>query len=370
MPTVAFDTGPLHGPITGIGRAVDGLRSGLDALDGEVALVPYVLSFRAALAPGTVRLPFPAALALRTWARWGAPRVDRHLPDVDLVHGTNYVVPPTRRPRLVSVYDCWALDNAESVGTDVRLAMRVLERSIAEGVAVHASSHATARRLREIFPGVDVTVVHLGPPTFRSTHSAANATEPAGSDVSFDPTHGAPYALAIGTIEKRKNLPTLVCAWSRIADDELHLVLAGSPGDDTAAVERVVADLAPDVRRRIHVVGRVDDATARTLLRRARVLVYPSLDEGFGFPLLEAMAAGVPIVASDAGSIPEVAGDAAVLVGAHDVDALAGAIGRVHCDDSLRTALVTAGGRRLGQFSWERTAREMLDLYRRIASAR
>lgn len=361
MLTVAFDTGPLHGPITGIGRAVSGVRTGLEGRRDDVRLVSYVLSFRAELAPSTTRLPLPASLAVRSWSMVGRPRVDRWFADCDLIHGTNYVVPPSRRARLVSVYDCWALDNPAECRPAVRTAMRALRRSIDEGVAVHSSSHATARRLRELFPDVDVTVVHLGPPnpTIESTLGST-----VGSAV--DPTDGAPFVLALGTIERRKNLATLVRAWNRLDDPDLHLVVAGSAGDDRDAVERAIAEVPASRRRRIHLLGRVDDDAARTLLAQARLLAYPSLDEGFGFPLLEAMASGVPIVASDAGSIPEVAGDAAILVSATDDDALARSIGRVHHDDALRASLVDAGARRLAHFSWDRTATEMLDLYRRI----
>lgn len=360
MLTVAFDTGPLHGPITGIGRAVLGMKTGLDRRRNDATLVPYVLSFRAELAPSTTRLPLPASLAVRSWSRVGRPRVDHWFGQCDLVHGTNYVVPPSRRPRLVSVYDCWALDNPGECRPAVRTAMGALRRAIGDGVTVHASSHATARRLRELFPGVDVAVVHLGPPP--SPGAVPNAA-------AVDPTGGAPFVLALGTVERRKNLATLVRAWSRLDEPDLHLVLAGSASDDRPAVDREIAELPAPLRARVHLLGRVDDGTAQTLLSRARLLAYPSLDEGFGFPLLDAMAHHIPVVASDAGSIPEVAGDAAILVPASDENALARAIASAHHDDTRRQSLIDAGARRLGQFSWDRTATEMLDLYRRIVDA-
>ena len=165
MLTVACDIGPLHGPATGIARATDGLIAELRTRD--VTVVPWVLSARARLQPGTRRLPLPAAAALRSWAAFGWPPADRRLGNVDLVHGTNYVVPPSRHPRLVSVYDCWALDHPEAVQPDVRLAMRVLSRTIREGVRVHVSSIATADRLRSHFPSARIETIPLGPPPRR-----------------------------------------------------------------------------------------------------------------------------------------------------------------------------------------------------------
>jgi glycosyltransferase involved in cell wall biosynthesis len=109
--------------------------------------------------------------------------------------------------------------------------------------------------------------------------------------------------------------------------------------------------------------GRVDDGVRGWLQHHASVLAYPSLDEGFGFPLLDAMQAGVPVVASTAGSIPEVAGDAAVLCAPDDDAALAAALGHVLADADLRARLVAAGHTQWRRFSWQRCADELIDLY-------
>jgi len=107
---IALDVGPLHGHRTGVGAAVDALTTALGARD-DVSLRPYLLSFRSTPAPPTRRLPLPAALAHRLWSRADHPRVDRWLGDAEVVHGTNYVVPPSRRPTVVSRYDGWFLDH-------------------------------------------------------------------------------------------------------------------------------------------------------------------------------------------------------------------------------------------------------------------
>lgn len=112
--------------------------------------------------------------------------------------------------------------------------------------------------------------------------------------------------------------------------------------------------------------GYVDDAVRAWLLHHARVLAYPSLDEGFGFPLLDAMQADLPIVASDAGSIPEVAGPAALMSPARDVDALGANLVRALTDEALRSSLVAAGRAQLDRFTWATSMAGMADLYRSL----
>ena len=141
-------------------------------------------------------------------------------------------------------------------------------------------------------------------------------------------------------------------------------MLAGAPGSDSAAVAAAVAALAPAVGRRVVCTGWIDEATRQRLLAGAAALAYPSLDEGFGLPVLEAYGADVPVVAADAGALPEVTGDAALLVDPTDADALAEALRRVLDDDAERTRLVAAGRRRLAAHDWSTSAAAMLDLYR------
>jgi glycosyltransferase involved in cell wall biosynthesis len=336
------------------------VRHLLEALAGrdDVEVVPYLSSFRAATAPGERRLPLPAAITSRAWARASWPRADRWLADVDVVHGTNYVAPPTRRPTVISVYDCWFLHHERLATPVVRRAGHVLRRAVARGAWIHASSDATAAAARSLLATDRVVAVPLGPP---DPPSDVVAVRPAGRAVD------RPFVLALGTVERRKNLPVLVQAFgvaSRL-DPSLDLVVAGAPGDDQAALEAAISALPGSARDRVTVLGLVDDAVKRWLLEHATVLAYPSLDEGFGFPILEAQAAAVPVVGTRAGSIPEVAGDAARLVDATDVDGLATALVDVAGDAEVRAALVEAGHRNLDRFDWQRTAEGIMAVYDR-----
>ncbi len=356
---VALDVGPLHGHRTGVGAAVAHVVEGLEERD-DVRLLPYLLSFRTRPTPPTRRLPLPAAAAHRLWARGSFPRVDRVLGAAEVIHGTNYVGPPSRRPCLVSVYDVWFLAHPERAAPAVARAAAVLRRRVRRGATVHASSRATAERAAELLGTDRVEVVHLGTPT--------RPDVPAAPPADVADLAGRAFVLALGTLERRKNLPALVDAFGRSAGTvpELTLVLAGADGDDAEAVAAAVERLPADQRARVRRTGVVSDATKAWLLAHATALAYPSLDEGFGFPLLEAQQVDLPIVATRAGSIPEVGGEGVELVDVGDLDGLAAALIRVVTDEQVRDRLITAGRRNLDRFDWRATADAMTQLYHRL----
>ena len=154
------------------------------------------------------------------------PRIDRWTRGADVVHGTNYVVPPTSLPSVVSVYDCWFLRHPELATPVVRRAGRRLRRAVEHGAWVHASSDATAAEVRTLLGTDRVVTVHLGTPA-----------GPAAGGRAAAPSHrrrlgGRPFVLAIGTEERRKDLVRLVAAFAgRLDDGAVRLVLAGAPGD-------------------------------------------------------------------------------------------------------------------------------------------
>ena len=359
MLRVAIDVGPTHGRRTGIGKAVAWTAEALAERD-ELDLRPYVTSARARLRGQERRIPLPAALALRLWTHRSAP-MDRWLDRPDVVHGTNYVVPPTNCARVVSVYDCWFLEHPEDAEPDVLRAAAVLRRSVADGTHVVTSSDATTRRVRELLGTDRVRTVLLGapPPDLQGVVDDAPAGLPQLSD----------FILALGTIERRKNLPTLVDAFGRLAREHpaVRLVIAGAAGNDVAAVDRAIARLAPETAERVVRTGIVDDATKRWLLTHARALAYPSLDEGFGFPILEAQQAGTPVVASTSGSIPQIAGAAALLSPASDREALAANLYWIVTDDEMHAKLVRRGHANVARFSWASTAAHYHAMYQELA---
>ncbi len=361
--TVAVDTGPLVGARTGIGRFTAELVEALAGLDDAPTLRPYVLSFRAELAPGTVRLAYPAGLAQRVWTWFDHPVPRRAFSGCDVVHGTNFVVPPTRSAAVVTVHDCSPLDRPDLVDPVVRRFPALIARAVARGAWVHTPSQYVADQVRERFGTERVRAVWHGGP--RLGEAPSRRPPLPGLD-------GRPYVLGLGTREPRKNLVRLVQAFGsvRASGHDVGLVLVGKPGSDAPNVDAAIAALPPSAAERVVVTEFVTDEQLVWLLAHASVLAYPSLDEGFGLPLLEAMSYGVPVVASAAGALPEVAGDAAVLVPPLDVDALAGALVTTLTDDDHRARLIAAGHVRRALFSWAATAEAFVGLYRQALDDR
>jgi glycosyltransferase involved in cell wall biosynthesis len=316
---VALDTTPLLNPLTGVGQTVRGLLDALATAEPEVEVVPWQFTRRS--------MPLPPRALVRLWARADHPRVDRWLPAADMVHGTNYVVPPTRRPASVTVNDTWCMRHPRTCAPTIAAAVATVRRAVGRGAWVHVSTEWVAGEVRDLCGAERVRVVPFGVPPVL--------------DAGPSPVDG-PYVLAVGS-------PTD----PRKGHDVLERAMRDLPG-----VELV--QIGPD--------RWVDEPTKAALLRGATVLAFPSRDEGFGFPALEAMSVGVPVVASRAGAIPEVVGDAALLVPVDDADALASALRTAIEDDDVRRRLVAAGTARIAAFSWTEHARGMARLWRDVAA--
>jgi glycosyltransferase involved in cell wall biosynthesis len=203
-------------------------------------------------------------------------------------------------------------------------------------------------------------VIHNGVSKHFKPLSPAELTMPAG-------VPDAPYVLGVGARIPRKNFVRLIQAHGELAKRGLphHLVIAGPPGQSQPEIERAIDDAG--TRAKVHVVGYPTDAELTSLYNRAALFVYPSIYEGFGIPVLEAMACGAPVVCSNTSSVPEVAGDAAVLADPTSVPALAEACHRVLTDPALESRLRAAGPARAAQFSWDEAARKTAALVRELA---
>lgn len=358
-----MDITALVAPTTGVGNMVQELVAGL-ARERSLDLTGLLISWRGrrraaeALPPGCGlrTLASPARLTHARWRRFDRPRLRGY----DLIHGPNYIVPPASGAvRLVTVHDLTAWRYPELVDHHSRHYPRHLERALADGAHVHAVSHSVARELEHDL-GVDPDRIHV----IRNGVAPAMTGDPArGRNLV-----GGPYILAIGTIEPRKDYVSLVRAmaaiWPIVPD--LKLAIAGPDGWGRLDLDQVVDDLG--VRDRVVTLGYVDDIDKAHLLAGAEVMAFPSIYEGFGLPILEAMQAGVPVVSTTAGAIPEVAGRAAILVEPRDPSALAGALLSVLEDDGLSAHLTAAGRLRASEFSWEATVRAMAATYRALAA--
>ena len=305
----------------------------------------------------------PARPLHALWARRDGPPVEWFIGAAEVVHGTNFVVPPTRRAAAVaSVHDLTPLHHPELCDAATLAYPGLIRRALRRGAWVHADSGFVAAEVVEAL-GADparVRVVHPGVPALPQVSDAE------AEDVlrRVLPPGTGRYCLAVGTAEPRKDLPGLVRAFGDVATShaDVSLVLAGPPGWGEESLEQAVA--SSPARARIVRTGWVEDRDLAALFRRAAVLAYPSLYEGFGFPPLQAMRAGVPVVATRAGSVPEVVGDGALLVDQGDAAGLAAALERCLVDDATRKDLIAAGSAWAARFSWESCGSGLEQLYR------
>ncbi len=171
--------------------------------------------------------------------------------------------------------------------------------------------------------------------------------------------------LSVGAIQKRKNLARLVTAFETVGS-EWKLVLCGSAGFGAAEIEQRVN--ASPARERIQITGYLPDDQLAEWYARASLFAFPSLDEGFGMPVLEAMAAGLPVLTSNRSALPEVAGDAAWLVDPERTEDLAAALHDLTTRDELRQELTRRGRQRVARFTWEKTVKETWDVYQELLS--
>lgn len=296
------------------------------------------------------QLPLPRILLYDAWQRLGHPVVERATGPVDLVHATGHVAAASRAPLVVSVWDLsFVHDPAMFTKRGISVFTRFLDLVRDRAAMVVCPSEATRR---------DCADAGIEPARLRVVPLATELRPVRPEEVDrVRAAHGLerPYVLFVGTVEPRKNLGRLLEAFSRLGDVDADLVLVGPEGWRT--------DL-PDTRaRRLGFVPQIDlDA----LYAGASVVAYPSLREGFGLPVLDAMSHGAAVVTSATTSTAEVAGEAALLVDPLDVDAIAGAMQRLLEDRDLADRLGGAARARAAQFTWERTADGVVAAYRHV----
>ena len=361
---VALDVTPLAGEGTGVATFTRGALRALAGRD-DVDVVGWGLTLRgrgalAAAVPDGVAVagrPMPAAVLTRAWSSLDWPPGEWWTGAVDVVHGTNFVVPPTRRAAaVVTVYDLTSVRYPELCAPASLRYPALIRRAVGRGAWVHTLASSVA----------DEVVEHFGArrERVRVVPSGVDAL-PAGDATRGRAAAGADrYVLALGTVEPRKGLPDLVRAFDRLAEhrEDVHLVVVGPDGWGTDAFGAAVTSAR--FGQRVRRIGWVDAAAKADLLAGARVLAVPSVYEGFGYPPLEAMSLGTPVVATAVGSLPEVLGEGACLVPPGDADALTDALAAVLDDDAVRGALVAKGRTNAARFSWETCAAGLLDLYR------
>jgi len=271
----------------------------------------------------------------------------------DLFHGLNQRLPHARLRRAITTFhDLFVLTGEYSTPEFRRRFAEQARDAAARSDRIIAVSQFTARQVVDVL-GVDpakVLVVHHGVRTARGTAAAREK-----------------IILHVGAIQYRKNISRLVDAFERV-DCDWQLVLVGSAGYGAADIAARIG--AARSRERIRWLGYVPPAELANWYARAMIFAFPSLDEGFGMPVLEAMASGAPVIASNRAAMPEVAGDAAWLVDPEDTDELAGALGALTQDPERRADLSRRGLERAAKFTWAEAVEKTWQVYRELADGR
>lgn len=358
---IAFDASALTSPVNGIGRYLRELLARMPALAPQYRWLALGRSAHAVLdgqqiewlGDGWPRDAGRVASLFVSQPRW------LQLRSPDLVWGPAHRLPmriPRRVARVVTIHDlCWR-HAPETMRVSTRWLDRMLmPRAVREADRVIAVSVATRDALATAFPAQARNL--------RMVHEAAGAmTAPGSREMLQSLGIELPFVLFVGTVEPRKNLSRLVQAIDRV-EGFPQLVIAGSRGWGASQ-----PSLAAD--RRLRWLGAVDDATLATLYAHAEFLALPSLYEGFGLPLLEALSHGTPVLFGDNSSMPEVAGDAGLGVNAESVESIADGLARLLTDDGFRHQLASRARAQAAKFSWDRAARETLAVFEDAVAAR
>jgi glycosyltransferase involved in cell wall biosynthesis len=365
---ILIDYRPALRERTGVGQYVHELASALvPQLLATDSLVLFSSSWKDRLPPqpvpgaAVVDARVPVRVLNLAWHRLEWPPIERLAGAVDIAHSLHPLLMPARHAaQVITVHDLDFLEHPERTRAEIRrdyprLAARHARR--ADLVVVNSDHTATLASGRL---GVDphrIAVCKPGAPAAWTPRQEPRGTGP---------------ILFVGTIEPRKNLPTLFAAYERVVQQNSAappLVLAGRTVEHSAAILSRTASSAV-LSGKVRHLGYVTDEERYALYREASMLVLPSLDEGFGMTALEAMHVGVPVVASNRGALPEVIGTAGLLVDPLDEVALATAIGSLLQDRDRRMRLALEGRARAREFTWTASAGRLLGAYREVLARR
>ncbi|RCS23327.1 glycosyltransferase family 1 protein [Phyllobacterium salinisoli] len=360
---IGIDARNLVPELTGIGRYLFEMCRHLASKNNALFLyLPEKPASALSPWPGTtVRIgSYPGGVRRMVWGQTALPRLAR-LDKLDVFWGPAHRLPrflDRHIPRVVTIHDLVWVHAAETMRWQTWAAERLLMKpALGSADRIVAVSTATADALKVLFPAcADKT---------RVIHSGLSAIgQGASKDVPEKHHIDRAYALFVGTLEPRKNLPNLLEAYARLPErtrKDLLLVIAGGQGWHLGDLRQHIAQLG--IEPFVRLTGYVSDDELAGLYANARFLAMPSFYEGFGFPIIEANAAGIPVLTSNSSSMPEVAGDAALLIDPSDVQSMAAGLARLAEDDVLYKGLAAKARANAARFSWEKSANELMAVF-------
>ncbi|MEQ8673412.1 MAG: glycosyltransferase family 1 protein [Aggregatilineales bacterium] len=369
--TITIDYTPAFEQGAGIGRYVRELTHALARHDTDTRYKLFVSGASKSALPQQLGDNFhwrntrisPKWLA-RLWFRANAKfPIEMMIGETRIYHATDFVLPPTRPKTrtLLTVHDLSFIRVPEAASPALKAYLdRVVPDSIRRADHILADSQATKNDIIEFYgSSADKITVLLS-----------------GVDKRFKPVSDAgmtirskyripkrPFILSVGTVQPRKNYQRLIHALANLRKNgiDIDFVIAGGKGWLEDPIFETISKTG--LSDHVHLIGFVDDIDLPALYSAANCVAFPSLYEGFGFPVLEGMACGTPVLTSSVSSLPEVAGDATVLVNPYDLDAIVDGLQRLITDDTLRKSLIVKGFTQAKQFTWERSAQHLKEIY-------
>jgi len=299
------------------------------------------------------------------WNTLRLPAIERLIGPFDIFHSTDPLLPPTRRKSVITIHDLVYVKFPDLVESRVVRWDAAVRANALRADAIVADSAHTKSDIVELF-GIPESKVHVVYPIVSPlfTHNPSEHDE----EVIARYDLLRPYILFVSTIEPRKNVIRLLEAYDRMKDSfkkEVHLVVVGREGWKTEAT--VYAIRAHERSGCVRWLRDVRDTDLAALYRRALMFVFPSLYEGFGFPVAEAMASGTPVITSRAGSLSEIAGNAAVLVNPTSTEELTAAMAALAHDDAKRRELRRLGIEQARLFNYRNAVDRILSIYKTLS---
>lgn len=318
-------------------------------------------------------LPIPLQISSRLSLIPGSPlfNFEKYLGFPDVVHGTNYSVFPCKGTvKLMTIYDLTFIKHPEYVNSSVTAYAKRVQQSLQWTDAVLTISESSKQDIVEYLQ-ISPELVYVTPlaSRYHINYLTEDLIDRVDKHTNYD--FSQPYLLFVSTIEPRKNVFSIISAFERLKEQNKiphNLVLIGQKGWKYESIFQQIE--CSRWRKNIHHLDYLSDELVALFYSRAEVFVYPSHYEGFGLPVLEAMTLGTPVVTSNTSALPEVAGDAAMLIDPDNLEELVDAILQIIEDSQFRDGLVKKGKDRAKLFSWERTARETLQVYQSIHRVR
>jgi len=363
---IGIDCRELRGQAGGFRTYLVGLLEGLTKIDTTNKYILYAyssLDFEGIVTPtNAVFAPIGGG---RLWADWVSLPKRIQMDNPDVVHfPANYGITGVYIPTVVTLHDCISLEPQERCMCAKSRLLRkysaiMTQRSVTRADIVITVSNYSKEQIMRRFSCAERIVV---------THEAARITAD-GEVVSTDSNevNSQPYLLALASVDRRKNTAVVMRAFSmtRLSREKCRLVVVASHPSAKRLAEQQAVELG--IQPMVDIRTGVDDLALRRLYQNCKAFVFPSLDEGFGLPPLEAMALGAAVMSSDRASMPEVLGDAALYFDPTDPTDLANKMDALIGQEALRTHLREAGRQRAASFSWEDAARGTLGAYERAA---